>query len=89
MYNDAFEFIGRKIEFSISNYDNPSKAVSKLEAFVGNFKSHDEEMRSFAAEKLISVVNEWADEEGDAHITEDEFYTRIVPESIEMKSNGR
>lgn len=46
-------------------------------------------MRRFAAEKLISVVNEWADEEGDAHITEDEFYTRIVPESIGMKSNGR
>lgn len=89
MYNGAFEFIGRKIEFSISNYDNPSKAVSKLEAFVRNFKFHDEEMRRFAAEKLISVVNEWADEEGDAHITEDEFYTRIVPESIEMKSNGR
>ena len=88
-FDGTFEYMGQEIEFSIDNSDDTSKTVSKLEAFVRDFKSHDEEMRRFAAEKLTSLANEWADEEGDAHITEEDFYMHIVPEGIDMRSNGR
>ena len=79
----------QKIEFSIYNSDDASKTVTKLEAFVRDFKAHDEEMRRFAAEKLTSLANDWEDEEGNAHITEEEFYLHIIPEGIDMRSNGR
>ena len=88
-FDGEFEYEGNKIEFSIDNSDDSSKTVSKLEAFVQDFKAHDEEMRRFAAEKLTSLANEWADEEGDEHITEEKFYSLLVPEGIDMRSNGR
>ena len=34
-------------------------------------------------------MDEWADEEGEAHITEEEFYSLLVPEGIDMRSTGR
>ena len=88
-FDGTFEYMGQEIEFSIDNSEDASKTVVKLEAFVQDFKAHDEEMRRFAAEKLTSLANEWADEEGDAHITEEEFYSHIIPEGIDMSSNGR
>lgn len=88
-FDGTFEYMGQVIEFSIDYSDDASKTVTKLEAFVQDFKAHDEEMRRFAAEKLTSLANEWADEEGDAHITEEEFYSHIIPEGIDMRSNGR
>lgn len=88
-FDGTFEYMGHKIEFSIYNSDDAAKTVSKLEAFVRDFNAHDEEMRRFAAEKLTSLANEWADEEGNAHITEEAFYSHIIPEGIDMRSNGR
>lgn len=88
-FDGTFEYMGHKIEFSIDNSDDATKTVSKLEAFVQDFKAHDEKMRRFAAEKLTSLANEWADEEGEAHITEEEFYSLLVPEGIDMRSTGR
>ena len=88
-FDGTFEFNGNKIEFSIDNGPDVSKILSKLEAFVKDFKAHDEEMRRFAAEKLTSLANKWADEEGDPHITEEQFASLLVPEGIEMRSSGK
>jgi len=88
-FEGTFEFNGNTIEFSIDNDPDASKIVSKIEAFVRDFKVHDEKMRRFAAEKLTSLANKWADEEGDPHITEEKFYSLLVPEGIEMRSSGK
>ena len=88
-FEGTFEFNGNTIEFSIDNSPDASKIVFKLEAFVRDFQARDEEMRRFAAEKLTSLANKWADEEGGPHITEEDFFSLLVPEGIEMRSSGK
>lgn len=88
-FDGTFEYEGHEIEFSIDNSPDASRILSKLEAFVSDFKARDEEMRRFAAGKLTSLANEWADEEGNPHITEEQFASLLVPEGIEMRSGGK
>ncbi|MBR6046099.1 MAG: DUF2262 domain-containing protein [Ruminococcus sp.] len=88
-FEGTFEYEGQKIEFSIDNGPDAARTVSRLEAFVRDFDSHDKQMRRFAAAKLTSLANKWADEEGDPHITEEQFFSLLVPEGIEMRGSGK
>ena len=83
-YNGCFKFKGREVAISITHYFDSKKLVPKIETFVRDFEAHDEEMRRYAAENLTSLANEWADKEGNANITEEDFYNRLVPEAIYM-----
>lgn len=79
-----FEYKGRTVSLIIRKDWQTRDTVSKLESFVRDFEVHDKEMRRYAAERLTSLANELADKKGEAHITEEEFYNRIFPESIEI-----
>ena len=65
-------------------------AIKSLENVVGDLVDNDLRYRKFAAQKLLSIANEWlSEEEEDAEeITEEEFVNRMKISEIIVSPDG-
>ena len=86
-------WLDKKIDIFLDvDKDNKSgitKARKAMKEMSGDSKRRDNDMRTFAARKLIDLARDWCEsEEEAAKITEESFAKRITIESISMTSGG-
>lgn len=90
------EWLGQGIQLIYDNGSEEEQKAAQATALtmLADAKGWDEKVRSFAADALLSLANDWAQdgaEEGEEpeEITRDDFMARLEPESLQVWGDGR
>jgi hypothetical protein len=91
VFNGAIDWLGVKISVSLNvdpdNKASWTKAMDVLRALFAQQAQRDAECRAFAAENLVELANDWAQEE-DGDITKQDFMKRISLSELAVTSGG-
>jgi hypothetical protein len=91
MFNGTINWLGTKISVSLDvdpdNKASWTKAMNVLRALFEQQAQRDAECRAFAAEHLVELANDWAQEE-DGVVTKQDFMKRISLSELAVTSGG-
>jgi Uncharacterized protein conserved in bacteria len=92
MFEGEINWLGENIavfmEVNINNKASWTKAINVLRTLFEQRKQKDFEFRTFAAEHLTNLANEWREDEKNAIITQKKFAERITLSELSVSSGG-
>ena len=91
-FEGKIKWLGSSIRVYLVLGDNKSenaghKALDTLNVLLKRQRQEDLEMRTFAADELTDLANNWA--EDDEEITEEDFANRICILELSVNTNGK
>jgi len=83
------EEISVSMDVNTDDKDSWTKAINTLRILFLQQKKRDSEFRTFAAEKLTDLANDWLQDENAAEISKDDFAKRISLSELCVDPSGR
>lgn len=80
------DWLGTEISLVFDREEDRAGCVANAKALLASAPDWDRRVREYAAEKLTSLANDWAEDEEE--ITREGFMERMEPESVEVRADG-
>ena len=82
-------WLGQPIELSFDQNEDRKNCFQTARSLLSDQKTWDTKARSFAAESLLSLANQWAQEDNESaeEITQDQFLQRLTLDAIQVYGN--
>lgn len=81
------DWLGTEISLVFDREEDRAACVQNAKALLADAAGWDKRVREYAADELVSLANDWA-EDGEEPITREQFMERMEPESIEVRADG-
>lgn len=88
------EWLGHTIQLTFDPDENHTDCFQNASAMMADQEGWDGRIRAYAAEHLLSLTNEWAQDLNEGFkdpepVTAEQFLERLEPESIQVYGDGR
>ena len=90
-FETEVDWLGGQISLVFDAEEDRAEALRKAKALLASAASWDKRVREYAADELLELANDWAEQMEDEEpqeITKEQFMERMELESIEIRADG-
>lgn len=79
------DWLGTEISLVFDREEDRAACIQNAKVLLAAANHWDKRVREYAADELVSLANDWAEDE---EVTREQFMERMEPESIEVRADG-
>ena len=87
-FETEVDWLGTAVSLVFDRGEDRADCVRNAKALLAGAGGWDRRVREYAADELLDLANDWADNAGEGEVTRERFMERMELESVEIRADG-